>query len=337
MVRGVGTATGVAGTVLGPQVVAFMEAAAPAAMKIFTIVGPTSAGKTAYAVEAALKRNGEVISVDSRQIYRGFVIGTGQPTAGEQGGVPHHLLNRLDPAQRITAGQYARLVYDQIAEIVARGREPILCGGSGLYLRAVRLGLVASGESDPVLRQAVLARIEAQGAKQVYAEFARADPEYAQTFQPSNIRRLARAVELLEATGRPPSEMHSWRQAGHSGYDRPPAITIPGVGAVTFQLLGLRRPRQELNARIDSRVDAMLDRGWLDEVRRLLDAGVPPTAHAMQGVGYRQLVQVLAGELALDEAVPLIQQRTRQFARRQLTWFRREPVQWIAPGDASGS
>ncbi len=329
MVRGVGTATGVAGTVLGPQVVAFMEAAAPAAMKILTIVGPTSVGKTANAVEAALKRNGEVISVDSRQIYRGFVIGTGQPTAGEQAGVRHHLLNRLDPAQRITAGQYARLVYDQIAEIVARGREPILCGGSGLYLRAVRLGLAALGASDSGLRSRILARIEEEGSEAVLAGFARVDPTHAARLHPQNIQRLARALEILETTGKPPSEIYGWCRVDGGSYQETPAITIAGVGQVTFELVGLRRPRPELYARIDRRVDAMLERGWLDEVRRLLADGVPPTAHAMQGVGYRQLVQVLAGELTQAEAVPLIQQRTRQFARRQLTWFRREPVRWV--------
>ena len=306
-----------------------MEAAVSGAMKILTIVGPTSAGKTAYAVEAALKRNAEVISVDSRQIYRGFVIGTGQPTAAEQGGVPHHLVNVLEPSRRITAGDYARMVYGKIAEITSRGKMPILCGGSGLYLRAVRLGLAALGASDSRLRSRILARIEDEGSEAVLASFARVDPTHAARLHPQNIQRLARALEILETTGKPPSEIYGWCRVDGGSYRETPAITIAGVGQVTFELVGLRRPRPELNARIDRRVGAMLDRGWLDEVRRLLDDGVPPTAHAMQGVGYRQLVQVLGGELSLEEAVPLIQQRTRQFARRQLTWFRREPVRWV--------
>ena len=295
---------------------------------LLTVVGPTASGKTVYAIDRALELGGEIISVDSRQVYRGFVTGTGQPTTEELAQAPHHLVNILDPAEKITAGRYANLVYERIADIQARDRVPILCGGTGLYVRAIRLGLASLGDSDPELRRKIMARIENEGAEAVYAAFAEVDPDYADTSHPHNVRRLARALEILEATGQPPSRVRAWRK-GEKGYTETPTITVEGAGEVTFELVGIERPREELYARIDQRVLEMLERGWLEEVRQLLAAGIAPDAHPMQGVGYRQLVQVLQGELTLDEAVPLIQQRTRQFARRQLTWFRKEPVRWV--------
>ncbi len=304
-----------------------------ASQAILTIVGPTASGKTAYAIDRALELGGEIISVDSRQVYRGFVVGTGQPTPEELARVPHHLVNIQDPAEKITAGRYANLVYEQIADIKARGRVPILCGGTGLYVRAIRLGLASLGDSDPDLRRKIKARIEDEGAEAMYAAFAEIDPDYAATFHPHNVRRLARALEILETTGQPPSRVQAWHR-GEGGYTETPTITIAGAGEVTFELVGLELPRQELYSRINRRLLEMLDRGWLEEVQQLLAAGVSPEAHPMQGVGYRQLVQVVEGELALDEAVPIIQQRTRQFARRQLTWFRREPVRWVAPDES---
>ncbi|UCH64132.1 MAG: tRNA (adenosine(37)-N6)-dimethylallyltransferase MiaA [Fidelibacterota bacterium] len=299
-----------------------------ACQAILTIVGPTASGKTAYAIGRALELGGEIVSVDSRQVYRGFVIGTGQPTPEEQAQVPHHLVNILDPTEKITAGCYVGLVYERIADIKARGRVPILCGGTGLYVRAVRLGLASLGESDPELRGRIIARIEDEGTEAVYASFAEIDPEYAVAFHPHNVQRLARALEIMETTGQLPSKVRVWRR-GEKGYTETPNITVEGAGEVTFELIGLERPREELYSRINRRVQEMIDRGWLGEVQQLLAAGISPEAHPMQGVGYRQLVQVVAGELTMDEAIPIVQQRTRNFARRQLTWFRKEPVRWV--------
>jgi tRNA dimethylallyltransferase len=298
---------------------------------ILTVVGPTASGKTSYAIEQALLGGGEIISVDSRQIYRGFIIGTGQPTPKEQAQVPHHLINMLDPSERVTAGRYTQLVYEKIAEIIARGRTPILCGGTGLYVRAIRLGLKSEITSQPEVRERIQARIEREGSEKVFEELVRLDPEYAQTIHPHNMQRLIRALEIIETTGRVPSQIHGWRKSG--GYEYAPTISIPDVGDVVFELIGIERPRAELNARIDGRVVEMIEAGWLDEVQQLLSSGVAPTGHPMQGVGYRQLVQTLEGELTLEKAVAIIQQRTRQFARRQVTWFRKEPVRWIAPGE----
>jgi len=295
--------------------------------KILTIVGPTASGKTAYAMQQAQEVGGEIVSVDSRQVYRGFVIGTAQPTKEEQALVRHHLVNCLDPGEKITAGRYVQMVYHTLADIVARGKTPILCGGTGLYVRALRLGLSELGEADPDLRERIATRIQHEGAEAVYAQFAEIDPDYAASFHPNNIQRLSRALEILEVTGRPPSQVQEWHK--EQGYNDTPTVNIAGVGAVTFNLVGLERPRDELYGRIDRRVTAMIDQGWLQEVAGLLAAGVSPEAHPMQGVGYRELVQVAQGELTLEEAAPLIRQRTRNFARRQITWLRREPVEWV--------
>ncbi len=298
-------------------------------------------GKTAHAIERAEQVGGEIISVDSRQIYRGFIIGTGQPTAQEQARVPHHLINILDPDQKITAGRYVRLVHEALAEIISRGKTPILCGGSGLYIRALRLGLAPMGESDPQLREQVMQRLQTEGPEKLLAELAEVDPEYAASLHPNNIPRLARALEIWEASGEPPSKARQWQ--GEPGETAKPR-EIAGVGPVTFDLVGLQRPRSELYARIDRRVLAMLAAGWLAEVEGLLAppgagvaGGISPEAHPMQGIGYRELVQVVQDTMTLDEAIPVIQQRTRNFARRQLTWLRKEPVEWVEAGEATGA
>ncbi len=295
---------------------------------ITAVVGPTAAGKTAWAIKRAEAAGGEIISIDSRQIYRGFVIGTGQPSEAEQGRVRHHLINLLDPAEIITAGRYVTLVQQALADIVGRGKEPILCGGSGLYLRALRLGLSGSAEADPELRQRVRAQIEAEGAEAAWARLAEADPDTAAGIDPRNLQRLSRALEILAATGRPPSDTRQWPSDGAA---RP--VNIEGVGEVTFELVGLEWPREALYRRIDARVEAMLDADWLAEVEGLLASGVSADAQPMQGVGYRELTAVVRGSLALEEALPQIQQRTRNFARRQITWFKKEPVQWRAGRD----
>ncbi len=298
---------------------------------ILTIVGPTAAGKTAYAIEQAEQAGGEIISVDSRQIYRGFIIGTGQPSGQEQARVPHHLINILDPGEKITAGRYVRLVHGALADIIARGKTPIICGGSGLYIRALRLGLAPPGESDPQLREQVLQRIKTEGPEKLLAELAEVDPEYAANLHPNNIPRLARALEIWEASGEPPSKARQWQeQAGKAAGPR----EIPGVGLVAYELVGIERSRNELYLRINRRVLAMLEAGWLAEVEGLLAGGLSPEAHPMQGIGYRELVQVVQDTMTLKDAIPIIQQRTRRFARRQLTWFRKEPVEWIEAGEA---
>ena len=291
---------------------------------IVCIVGPTASGKTGLAIAKAQELGGEIVSIDSRQIYRGFTIGTSQPTADEQAAVPHHLVNVLDPDETITAGKYVRLVHAAMADIVGRGRQPLLCGGTGLYFRVLRLGLEEVGPVEPALRAKIEALIDAEGAEAAHRRLADIDPDYAATIHPHNRQRLVRALEIFELTGQSPGSRRNWQDRNGGA-----AVTIEGVGEVTFELTGIERPRKALYRRIDLRVEAMLEAGWQDEVRGLLEAGVSPQAHPMQGIGYRELAQVERGELTLEEAVPVIQQRTRNFAKRQLTWLRKEPVTWV--------
>jgi len=300
---------------------------------ILAVVGPTASGKTAYAIERAGDVDGEIISIDSRQIYRGFIIGTAQPTGEELAAVPHHLINTLDPGETITAGRYVELIHAAMADIVARGKVPILCGGTGLYVRALRLGLTGKAPAaDPELRRKVAAQIEAEGAEAALAQLAEVDPAYAATIHPNNLQRLSRALEILEATGRPPSRSRDWETGPAAAVAGAGAVTIEGVGEVAFDLVGLEWPRDVLYERINRRVEAMIEAGWQAEVEGLLSSGVPGEAHPMQGVGYRELAAVAQGTMTLEEAVPIIQQRTRNFARRQMTWFRQEPVRWVEAG-----
>ena len=294
---------------------------------VICIVGPTASGKTGLAIAKAQELGGEIVSIDSRQIYRGFAIGTSQPTVEDIAKVPHHLVNILDPGETITAGKYVRLVHTAMADIVGRGKEPILCGGTGLYFRVLRLGLQEVGPVDAAVRSKVEALIDAEGAEAAHKRLADIDPDYAATIHPNNRPRLVRALEILEATGQSPGRNRNWqdRSGGSS-------VTIDGVGEVTFALAGIERPRKALYRRIDQRVLDMLEAGWQAEVRGLLEAGVPEEAHPMQGIGYRELVKVERGELTLEAALPLIQQRTRNFAKRQLTWLRKEPVTWVGAG-----
>ena len=301
---------------------------------ILTVVGPTASGKTGYAIKQALACGGEIISIDSRQIYRGMAIGTCQPTAQELAQVPHHMIAVLDPRETIDAGKYDRLVRDKIRELHAAGVQPILCGGTGLYVRALRLGLAPYGPSDPKLRQAIVNRIEREGAQAVLDELVALDPVAAAGIHPNNKQRLVRAMEIFMSSDVEPVDRREW---GASDLERDTVtgpVTIDGVGAVQFDLVGLSWPRPQLYDRINARVDTMVEQGWLEEVRQLLTSGLTPDQHAMQGVGYAELARVLGGEFELAAALTIIKQRTRNFAKRQVTWFRREPVQWLDPASA---
>ncbi len=294
---------------------------------ILTIVGPTASGKTAYAIKCAEEVGGEIISVDSRQIYRGFVIGTSQPTAHEQARVPHHLINILNPNEKIDAGQYIQRIHTAVVDIVNRHKVPILCGGTGLNIRTLRMGLDNTGHADEAVREEIRQRIDREGAEAVLQEFAAIDPDYAATIHPNNINRLMRAVEIYRVSGKPPSELHNWRDSAEG--DRP--VHIPGLGPVMIDMAGIAQSREVLYDRINQRTHLMIEQGWLEEVQALLDSGVTTDAHPMQGIGYRTLGRVIDGELDMDTAIATIQQETRQFAKRQVTWFKREPVRWIQP------
>jgi len=276
------------------------------------LAGPTAAGKSAAALELAERFNGEIISVDSMQVYRGMDIGTAKPAAEERKRVPHHLIDIADIAEPFDAAKFVALARAAAADILARGRTPILCGGTGLYFKAYLEGLGDAPPGDAQLR----AKLAATPLEELLAELERTDPAIIEKVR-KNPRRVIRAVEVIRLTGRPFSE----QRAAWTGACRE---------AGTF--LGLTRPAGELRERIHRRVDEMFQRGLVAETERLLATGFEQNATAMQALGYRQVVEYLRGQRPLPEAIELVKIRTRQFAKRQLTWFRRQMrLEWLSP------
>jgi tRNA dimethylallyltransferase len=281
------------------------------------IVGPTASGKSALALVLARRNPGtELVSADSMQVYRGMDIGTAKPSAAERAEVPHHLLDLVDPDEEFTVARFQVAVRAAVADIEARGGWPVLVGGTGLYLRAVTDGLAIPGRY-PEVRAGLEA--EADTAR-LHARLVRLDPVAAARMEPTNRRRVIRALEVTLGSGRPFSSFGPGLEA------YPPT---------RFRLVGLRVPRDVLDARIAERVRRQLDAGWLDEVRRLAARPGGLSRTAAQALGYRELLDPLAGRCRLDEAVDLIIARTRRFARRQERWFRRDPrIEWIDAAEA---
>lgn len=292
---------------------------------LLALVGPTGVGKTALAVRLAREWPMEVVGVDSRQVYRRMDIGTGKPTPEERAAVPHHLLDVVEPDERYDAARFARDAAAAIRGIRARGRLPVLVGGTGLYLRAFLRGLAAVPGRDAAFRAALAERARREGPAALHAELARLDPESAARIHPHDLVRIARALEIHRASGAPPSRLLAWRRAA------------PEAGVL---VLGLTMPRAQLYARLEARVGAMLALGLLEEVRGLLAAGFSTELPALRGIGYRHMAAVLAGRLPLDEAVRTMTRDTKRYAKRQWAWFAREPgTVWIElpPDDIEGA
>lgn len=301
------------------------EAAAPAASDaprpaIVLIGGPTAAGKTTLGVGLAQALDGEVISADSVQLYRGFRIGAATPSLAERDGVPHHLIDMLPPDANISAADFAELADRAIAEVHGRGKTPILVGGSGLYLRALLYGLVEAPPRDDALRAELEAFADARGDRALWESLREVDAESAARLHENDRLRVVRALEVFRLTGR--SIQHA--QDAH-GFQE---LRYPAVG------VGLTAARPWLHARIDRRAQAMVHGGLVEEVEALLGAGVPETAHPFGAIGYRETLEHLRAQAANDDAHPLatrqalaeqIATNTRNFARRQLVWFRKEP------------
>jgi tRNA dimethylallyltransferase len=287
---------------------------------LLVVVGPTASGKTALAVRVAEERGGEIVNADSVQVYRRFDIGAGKPSAEERARAVHHLLDVLEPDAPIDAAGWAELAVRAIDDIRARGREPIVCGGTFLWVRALLFGLAGAPPADPAIRARHRARAESEGRPALHAELAGVDPESATRLAPNDLVRVSRALEVHELTGVPLSR---W-QADH-GFRSP---------RYTARLIGVRREREELDRRIEARVRAMLAAGLIDEVRTLTAAGYGAT-RAMGAVGYKQVSLALASGAPIDtDALALsIVRATRVFARRQRTWLRDEPVEWLEPND----
>jgi tRNA dimethylallyltransferase len=294
---------------------------------LVAVVGPTASGKSGLALELAEAVGGEIVNTDSLQVYRHFDIGTAKPTPAERARVPHHLIDVAEPNEPYSAGRYVEDASAVLAGIVARGRVPILCGGTGLYYRALTQGLADIPPVPAPVLAALEARLAAEGSAALHAELARVDAAAAASIHPNDPLRIARALAVFESAGRPLSD---YRQ------ERPFR-----AGAGRLLAVGLRWERARLYERVNARVRSMLAAGWAQEVRGLLACGYGPTLKPMRAIGYRELAAwLLAGgdpEGGVPEALAEdIAQRTRRYAKRQLTWFRRHPeVRWVPPGQAA--
>ncbi|MFV2118820.1 tRNA (adenosine(37)-N6)-dimethylallyltransferase MiaA [Streptomyces sp. Act-28] len=281
--------------------------------RVIAVVGPTAAGKSDLGVHLARELGGEVVNADSMQLYRGMDIGTAKLTSEERGGIPHHLLDVWDVTRTASVAEYQRLARTQIDRLLAQGRTPVLVGGSGLYVRGAIDALEFPG-TDPAVRARLEAELEERGSGALHARLAAADPDAARAILPSNGRRVVRALEVIEITGRPFT------------------ANLPGHDSVydTIQI-GVDVERPELDARIAARVDRMWEAGLVDEVRALEEHGLREGRTASRALGYQQVLAALAGECTEREARDETVRATKRFARRQDSWFRRDPrVRWLS-------
>ncbi len=298
--------------------------------RILAIVGCTASGKTALAVELALRLGGEIVSCDSMQVYRDMNIGTAKPDEAERRGVPHHLMDVVDPTdpRGYSCADYVTDARAAVADIVARGKLPILCGGTGLYLDAfLRGGSFEVTDRDPALRAELTELAERKGPEVLHAMLRELDPEAADAIHPNNVKRVVRAIEICRMTGQTKSELDRASREAESLYD----ALVVGL---------LYHDRAVLGERIDRRVDAMMEAGLVEETRRLRTAGVFERCQtAAQAIGYKELFPYLDGTCTLDEAATMLKIATRQYAKRQMTWFRARPyMTWVdcdTPASAS--
>jgi len=290
---------------------------------LVVVLGPTAVGKSGIAVDLARRFDGEVIGGDSIQVYRGFDIGTDKPDAEARRGVPHHLIDIVDPEVQYTAADFVRDALAAARGIAARGRLPIVAGGTGLYLKALLDGLFPGPGRDPAVRAALEAEAREKGLDALFRRLEAVDPEYARKIRDRDRIRIIRALEVHAATGRPISEHFR-------------ATESPVRGRTVIRL-GLTLDRETLVRRIDARVERMFARGLVEEVRGLIGRGVPESAPPFRALGYRHVLRLLKGEIGRPDAVALTKTDTRQYAKRQMTWFRKMAgVAWFSPDDGPG-
>lgn len=284
------------------------------------ICGPTAVGKTGLAIDLAERYDGEIVSADSRQIYRLMDIGTAKPTPAEQGRVRHHLLDVAWPDEVFNAARFSALAVAAIDDIRQRGRRPFLVGGTGLYIKALTEGLLSAPGSDSALRDRLHARAGEEGSATLHEELAQVDTVTAQRLHPNDLVRIVRALEVFELTGRALSAFHQ-----EHGFSCQPYRTLK---------LGLNLERAELYRRVDLRAEKMFSEGLLQEAQSLLAAGYDPQMKVLRTIGYRQAFALLRGEMSHAEALEDLKRSTRRYAKQQLTWFRHDPeIIWV---DSSG-
>jgi tRNA dimethylallyltransferase len=283
---------------------------------LVAIVGPTASGKSALGMYLAKEFGGEIVACDSTQLYRGADIGTAKPTPEDRERIAHHLLDILDASQESTAGGYRELALAVLNDLRARKRLPVFTAGTGLYLRALLEGLADLPLRSEELRERLRISAAEHGAGHLHEMLARLDAESAKQISANDEQKLIRAIEICLLAQKPVSEIHRTGRTPLAGW--------------RVLKLGLQPDREALYGRIHARTEAMLQAGWLDEVRRLVECGVPEDAKLFQFIGYRELRRHLCGEISIEEARAAIQQGTRQYAKRQMTWFRRElDVHWL--------
>lgn len=288
-------------------------------IKIAAIVGATASGKTALSIALAKKFGGEIVSCDSMQIYKGMDIGTAKPTLEEMDGVPHHMIDICEPDRKFSCTDYAEMALSSINDIISRGKLPILCGGTGLYLDSLLRGIRDDGaESDPAFRDEMQLFADINGAEALHAKLMEVDPDAALAIHPNNIRRVIRALEVFHTTGMTKTRLDELSREKEDAFD----ALIIGLGYEN---------REILYERIDRRVDMMIKDGLLTEAKVLYEKGLlSPNTTAGQAIGYKELLPYLSGECGLEEALSTLKLDTRHYAKRQMTWFcARKNINWI--------
>ena len=292
---------------------------------LIAILGPTATGKSALALHLAERHGGEIVNCDSTAVFRGFDIGTDKTAPADRRGIPHHLIDIADPTEEYTAAQFARDAAAAIRDIHARGKLPLLVGGTGFYFRALTRGLFPGPGRDDALRGRLESIAARRGVGFVHRMLARVDPESGRRIQPRDLKRLVRALEVFFLTGRP--------LTAHF------ADTVSPIPDVDVLAIALRLPAAAISERVTRRVDEQFERGLLDEIRTLLARGIPESARPFGGLVYRQALEHLRGARDEPSTRALIAQENRRYARRQLIWFRKEPnLSWFdGPGESSAT
>jgi tRNA dimethylallyltransferase len=296
----------------------------PQAPSVYFLVGPTASGKGGTAFELGRTLPVEIVSLDSMKLYRGMDVGTAKPSRAARDAVPHHMIDVADPWEEYDLRRYVDGANRCLADILGRGRSPLVSGGTGLYLRALLYGVFEGPSANPALRQSLRSLAREKGTDHLHALLGEKDPRAAGRIHPNDLLRLVRALEVIELTGKPLSEQQAQNTVRSD---------------VRPVLVGLRRTAEDLDARIEARVDRMMAQGFLDEVRRLWSGPRPPGRTASRALGYAQLAAHLRGETDLDEAVEQVKKETRRFSRRQMTWLRSFPeLSWleVAPSESAG-
>ncbi len=291
--------------------------------KVLAIVGPTASGKTDISVEIARRLNGEIISADSRQVYKGMPVSTSQPSEENLNSVKHHFISELNPDEEFNSGEFGIIGRKIIDDIFSRNKLPVICGGSGLYIRSLIDGFFEEKIESKEIRERLYRELNDRGEDYLYEELRRVDPESSQIIPPRKVRRVIRALEIYYATGKKISELQK---------------NLPEINFKTFQI-GLSYQRKILYERINQRVDRMIEEGLLNEVRELMNRGYHyGKNYPVDTVGVKEVMKYFEGEFSFEEMLHLIKQNTRRYAKRQLTWFRKDKrILWLEAGDGENA